>query len=157
MALRIREDGRILCAAKHPAEAGDTYLDDGLHYRLSVDLAAIVTEPMYCDGGRRGHAYHGEWWWRDRVPADVELDPYLKNKGLSRLRQALAVRAERKSAVARNAVVGLDVVALGALVVVVMHLGARLLGMERAHDRHLSPPLGRDRRGAYIGTTEGKA
>lgn len=152
MALRIREDGRILCAAKHPAEPGDTYLHDGLHYRLSVDLGVVVTEPMYCDGGRRGHAYHGEWWWRDRVPADVEPDPYLKNKGLSRLRQTLAVRAKRKSAFACNAVVGLDVVALGALVVVVVHLGTRLLGMERAHDRHISPPLGRDRRRAYIGT-----
>ena len=36
MALIIRKDGRILCAAIHHEEIGDTYIDDGLHYEMSV-------------------------------------------------------------------------------------------------------------------------
>ena len=46
MAVRIRESGLILCAAMHPAEPGDTYIDDGLHYTLSVESKVLVTEPM---------------------------------------------------------------------------------------------------------------
>jgi hypothetical protein len=74
MALRVRSDGRILCAAMHPAEDGDTYLHDGLHYKLSAELGALVTEPMHADAGRGGHARHGEWWWRDEVPDDVVIE-----------------------------------------------------------------------------------
>jgi len=77
VALRIRQDGAILCAAMHPPQDGDTYLHDGISYRLTVDLQAIVTEPMTADPenpGRGGHGKHGEWWWRDAVPADVVLE-----------------------------------------------------------------------------------
>lgn len=74
VAVRVRDDGRVLCAAMHPALLGDTYIDDGLHYKLSVDLGVLVTEPMHCDGGRGGHAVHGEWWWRHEVPADVVVE-----------------------------------------------------------------------------------
>jgi ribonuclease HI len=28
--------------------------------------------------GRGGHAAHGEWWWRDRVPGDVELGRFYR-------------------------------------------------------------------------------
>jgi hypothetical protein len=149
MAVRIRENGQILCAAMHPEEPGDTYIHDVLHYRLSADLGVLVTEPMYCDGGRCGHAYHGEWWWRDRVPADIELaSHYVKRRGLA---QFIAFGAKRKTASAGGPVVGLNVVALGALVVVVMFFGARLLGMERVYLRHLSPPFAQDRPRAYSG------
>lgn len=61
MAARVRRNGRILCAATHPAEPGDTYLDDGIHYRLSVELEALVSEPMDPDPanpGRGGHRAH---------------------------------------------------------------------------------------------------
>ena len=71
MSLRIREDGRILCAAMHPEAPGDTYLHDGISYRLTVELRAIVTEPMFSKRGRGGHAKHGEWWWANDVPSDV--------------------------------------------------------------------------------------
>lgn len=152
MAVRIRENGQVLCAAMHPEQPGDTYIHDGLHYRLSADLGALVTESMYCDGGRRGHAYHGEWWWRDRLPADIELDPHYL-KGRSRLAQLFASRAKRQVSGARNFVLKLDVVALGALVVVVVFLGARQLGMERRYLRHLSPPFWNGR-GAYSGSGE---
>lgn len=75
MSLRIRSDGRILCAAMHPEESGDTYLHDGIHHRL-CRTGAIVTEPMN-SGGRGGHARHGEWWWRDEVPADVTAEIFI--------------------------------------------------------------------------------
>lgn len=68
----------MLCAAMHRPETDDRgYLDDGLHYKLSVELGAIVTEPMHPDPdnpGRGGHAAHGEWWWRDEVPDDVVIE-----------------------------------------------------------------------------------
>lgn len=79
MALRVRQDGRLLCAATHSAEPGDTYLDDGLHGRLAGVTGGpclIVTEPMHTAEGRGGHAAHGEWWWHDKVPADVAVDAY---------------------------------------------------------------------------------
>lgn len=39
MAVRIRKDKKtIVCAAKSEPEAGDVYIDDGLHYTLGVEL-----------------------------------------------------------------------------------------------------------------------
>jgi hypothetical protein len=136
----------------HNAEQGDVYLDDGLHNRLATGTGVLVTEPMHCDGGRGGHAYHGEWWWRDRVPADVEIDVFYSDRWLAEFR---AARALPEIARALGKVLRLDVVALGALVIVVVHLGARLRRMERGYLRHLSPPFGLERQGAYIGTRKG--
>jgi hypothetical protein len=70
MALRIRKDGRILCAAMHPAEPGDTYIHDGLHYTLSVVEKVLVTEPI------EKHRLRSEWWWAGSVPAGVVIDPF---------------------------------------------------------------------------------
>ena len=75
MALRIRQDGRILCAAMHLEEPGDTYLHDGISYRLTVETRAIVTEPWETALGRGGHSEHGEWWWCNEVPSDAFIDP----------------------------------------------------------------------------------
>lgn len=75
MAVRIRRTGEILCAAQHPAEDGDIYLDDGQHYRLSVEEKLLVTEPMNLPNGR-GHAAHGQWWWINAIPSGVEIDPF---------------------------------------------------------------------------------
>ena len=36
MALRVREDGRILCAAKSKPEEGDIYIDDAVHGWLAA-------------------------------------------------------------------------------------------------------------------------
>lgn len=74
MSLRIRSDGRILCAAMHLPSPGDTYLHDGISYKLTVELKAIVTEPMFSGLGRGGHSQHGEWWWANDVPLDVALE-----------------------------------------------------------------------------------
>lgn len=41
MAVRIRADKTIICAAKSKAEVGDTYIDDGLHYLLGVELCVL--------------------------------------------------------------------------------------------------------------------
>lgn len=68
MAVRIRKDGRILCAAIHPAEDGDTYIHDGLHYRLSVEERVLVTEPY------EKHKLHGQWWWSGNIPVDIEIE-----------------------------------------------------------------------------------
>ena len=89
MAVRVREDGAILCAAMYPAQPGDAYLDDVVHERLASGAGVLVTEPMHCDGGRGGHANHGEWWWRDRVPADVEVDPFYSRCGTTRSRDSV--------------------------------------------------------------------
>lgn len=70
MALRIRKDGRILCAAMHDEEEGDFYIPDDISYKLTVELRAIVTEAMN-SGYRGGHAKHGEWWWANDIPPDV--------------------------------------------------------------------------------------
>lgn len=81
MALRIRSDGTVLCAAMHPELPGDVYLDDGAHYTLSVDRGLLVTEPMEIEfppgvhrPNRGGHAQHGQWWWAWEIPADVAAD-----------------------------------------------------------------------------------
>ena len=74
MALRIREDGRILCAAMHPEEPGDTYLDDVITYKLVAEFGVFVTEPMLSKKGRGGHKQHGEWWWANEVPDDVFIE-----------------------------------------------------------------------------------
>lgn len=68
MALRIRKDGRILCAALHVKKAGDTYIDDGLQYELSVVCRVLVTEP------EPEHSKRGEWWWHGQVPEGVIIE-----------------------------------------------------------------------------------
>lgn len=61
MALRIRKDGRILCAALHPEEPEDIYVHDGISYELSVIAGVLVTDAKHLrDGDKVGH---GEWWW----------------------------------------------------------------------------------------------
>lgn len=69
MAVRIRRSGEIFCAAMSGPEEGDTYLNDGLHYRLSVELKVLVTE-CFSKHVKSG----GQWWWKDQVPNDIEID-----------------------------------------------------------------------------------
>ena len=77
MALRIRKDGRLLCAAIHIEEDGDTYIDDGLHYELSVIKKVIGTECM------EKHKLHGQWWWMGNVPETVEIDQFYVNEEIA--------------------------------------------------------------------------
>jgi hypothetical protein len=70
MALRIRKDGRILCAAMHLPLPGDTYIDDALHYEMSVIHKVIGSEVA------ERHAKSGQWWWIGNVPLDIEIDSF---------------------------------------------------------------------------------
>lgn len=74
MAVRIRKDGRVLCAAMFPAEPGDMYINDSLHYYLSVEVRVLVTEP------HESHSRHGQWWWANAVPADAQIDDFYTRK-----------------------------------------------------------------------------
>jgi len=73
MALRIRKDGSILCAAMHPEEDGDTYINDELHYKMSVEYGVIVSENM------EQHQNSGEWWWVGNIPKYVRISDWRMN------------------------------------------------------------------------------
>ena len=55
MSIRWREDGDMVCAAMCKAEEGDTYIDDKLHYQLSVISRAIIADV--------DHEANGLWHW----------------------------------------------------------------------------------------------
>lgn len=56
MALRWRHpSGELICAAKSRAHKGDTYIDDTLHYELSVIQKVLVPA---LDEGKTGR-----WFW----------------------------------------------------------------------------------------------
>lgn len=57
MAVRIRKDGSIVCAAMFPKQEDDLYIDDRLHYYLAVEIGILVTDEY--------HLEHGKWWWKD--------------------------------------------------------------------------------------------
>lgn len=78
MAVRVRTDGRIMCAAMHPAEPGDVYIPDNVSEKLSGATGmtpVLVTEPWEVPPGqgRGGHSVHGEWWWANDVPDDAVM------------------------------------------------------------------------------------
>lgn len=60
MAIRARKDGTMWCAALTPAMAGDTYIDDGLHYQMSVVHRIIIALPA------PEHIKHPQWWWANQ-------------------------------------------------------------------------------------------
>lgn len=73
MAIRWRKDGRLICAAMSEPEEGDTYIDDRLHYQLSVITQSIVADA--------DHKKNGLWYWtRDAliVARSQELEPIHK-------------------------------------------------------------------------------
>ena len=75
MAVRIRKNSLILCAAMNEERAGDTYIDDGLHYELSVIRKILVTT----DSDSLSNPY-GQWWWKGSVPKNVKINEfYLKD------------------------------------------------------------------------------
>ena len=55
MAIRCRRDGRLVCATMSDPENGDIYIDDDLHYELSVGLCLIEADP--------NHKENGLWYW----------------------------------------------------------------------------------------------
>ncbi|KKL24454.1 hypothetical protein LCGC14_2415160 [marine sediment metagenome] len=59
MSLRWRKNGNLLCGAKHEALEGDTYIDDRLHYELSVELKVVIP--------RDDEHESGVWHWINEV------------------------------------------------------------------------------------------
>lgn len=55
MSLRWRSNGQILCGAKSLPEKGDCYIDDRLHYELSVEQKCIVPD--------KDEDINGLWHW----------------------------------------------------------------------------------------------
>ncbi len=55
MSMRWRKDGRLVCAAMTDAEPDDTYIDDRLHYQLSVVARAVLADP--------DHETNALWHW----------------------------------------------------------------------------------------------
>jgi len=70
MAIRWRKDGTLMCAATSSAEEGDTYIDDRLHYQLSVISRTIIADI--------DHEENGLWYWvydnHDRLRGKPELE-----------------------------------------------------------------------------------
>ena len=57
MAVRIRMSGDIICAAMSIEEPGDLYIDDELHYYLSVTNKLLLAD--------ENHKINGLWHWRE--------------------------------------------------------------------------------------------
>jgi len=55
MSIRWRKDGSLICAAMSEAQDGDTYIDDRLHYQLSIECIAILADI--------NHEENGLWYW----------------------------------------------------------------------------------------------
>ena len=62
MAIRWRNDGRLICAAMSDPEEDDTYIDDRLHYQLSVISRIILADVDHEENGlwHWVHGMHGE-------------------------------------------------------------------------------------------------
>lgn len=68
MAIRMRANGELICAAVSTPEEGDSYIDDRLHYQLSVISRAILADA--------DHKSNGLWHW---VHGDKQLATTEKN------------------------------------------------------------------------------
>lgn len=73
MALRIRENGNILCAAMSKPEEGDTYIHDGIHYMLSQITVAIIPSD--------NHEEDRIWFWNVLPEMKEHYLEILKNIG----------------------------------------------------------------------------
>lgn len=59
MSVRWRLTGELICGAKSSPMEGDTYIDDTLHYELSVIQKVLVPDVNEKENGR-WHWLHGE-------------------------------------------------------------------------------------------------
>ncbi len=67
MAIRLREDGTLVCAALRPEMPSDLYIDDNLHHFLT-------SAKLICTDER--HKEHAEWWWTHEIPEGVVVKKY---------------------------------------------------------------------------------
>lgn len=63
MSIRWRDTGELVCAAMFDELPGDTYIDDRLHYELSVIQKVIVADINHEENGL-WHWVHGESFLR---------------------------------------------------------------------------------------------
>ena len=61
MALRIRKNGNIFCAALSKPKEGDVYINCGIHYMSSQIRKSIITQPMPL------HKINGGKWKRTKT------------------------------------------------------------------------------------------
>ena len=67
MSIRWRWDsGELLCGAKSEELPKDCYIDDRLHYQLSVELGVIVPD--------ENEAENGLWHWQEKQPLPAPLE-----------------------------------------------------------------------------------
>lgn len=66
MAIRVRKDGTMWCAALTEPMDGDTYIDDALHYEMSAVHGVIVALL------HEEHQKHPQWWWVMSAPASAD-------------------------------------------------------------------------------------
>lgn len=67
MAIRVRSDGTMWCAALTPEASGDTYIDDVLHYEMSITHDVIVALPV------PEHEANPQWWWTSQAPKSADF------------------------------------------------------------------------------------
>ena len=65
MSLRWRENGELLCAAKHPEKKDDTYIGDRLHYELSIIQKTIVPDA--------NESLNGKWYWLHEEAEEIKV------------------------------------------------------------------------------------
>ena len=73
MAVRIRKNGEIVCAAINKAMKGDCYIDDNIHYKLSVEEKILITTE-----NEHHIKNNGKWWWRGQEPKNAIIDKFYK-------------------------------------------------------------------------------
>lgn len=60
MSIRWRLNGDLVCAAMSNPMYGDTYINDRLHYALSVEQQCLIAD--------EDHENNGLWHWKDIQP-----------------------------------------------------------------------------------------
>ena len=73
MAIRWRKDGTLMCAAMSKSEKDDTYIDDRLHYQLSVISRTIIADIAHKNNGL-WHWVHGMYDDPGRLRGKPELE-----------------------------------------------------------------------------------
>ena len=71
MSLRWRASGILLCAAKYGPLEDDTYIDDRLHYKLSVELKVVIPQD--------DEPKSGVWHWIESETAKRIMEEIIKN------------------------------------------------------------------------------
>ncbi len=72
MSIRWRENGDIVCAAMSLPEKGDCYIDDRLHYQLSVISKAIIADV--------DHEVNGLWHWVHSEAGILRANVYIRRE-----------------------------------------------------------------------------